>query len=252
MVGTISIPLVIIPTTNNNITMNILIVTWTGDQDSIKRVSDYIEAHGGTVYLFNTDLYPTDVMMSAKYIDGKRKFILKSADFELDLADIDAVWNRRTRMGSKLPKDLDKQMLKASVDEARETLAGMLSSMGVFCMDPYEKLRYAANKQLQLQLAEQVGIEIPKSIFTNDAEEVEQFYKEVNAPLITKMQNTFVFYEEGQQRLFYTSEVSEEQLQQVEGVEICPMIFQERIDISGGADSEIVKWCAGQRKVVEN
>lgn len=210
--------------------MNILIITWSGDNDSIDTVSRYIESKGGNVYRVNTDLYPTDVMMSAKYIQGKRILKLKSQDYDLNLNEIDAIWYRRIRMGSKYPKDMDKQFMRASIEESRAVFNGMLASMGVFTIGSFNTFLYAGNKQLQLQLAEELGIDIPRTIITNDAEEVTQFYQEVNTPLITKMQHTFSFYEEGQESLFFTNELTEDHLNDLEGLEICPMIFQEKIE----------------------
>ncbi|MGB0525668.1 MAG: MvdD family ATP-grasp ribosomal peptide maturase [Flammeovirgaceae bacterium] len=210
--------------------MNILIITWSEDNNSVELVSSAIQAKGGTVYRFDTDLYPVETMMSAEYVAGKRSLKLKSSTFEIDLNTIDAVWYRRLRVGKNIPKDLEEQLYKASVEESRRTYAGMLGSLGKFSIDPYQKIRYTENKQLQLQLAAEVGLEIPKTLFTNDAEEVLAFYKKVNAPLITKMQHAFAVYEGDEENVVFTNELTEEHLENLEGLELCPMTFQEKIE----------------------
>ena len=210
--------------------MNILIITWTGDNDSVKMVTKAIEQKGGNVYRFDTDLYPTEVMMSAHYNGNTRELYLKGSNIDLDLSTIDAIWYRRLRVGKQIPKDMDTQLYKASYEESKRTYMGMLGSMQKFILDPFQKVRHTENKQWQLQLAASLGIEIPKTIFTNDAEAVKQFYHTVKAPLITKMQHSFAVYEDGLENVVFTNEITEKDLDNLEGLDICPMTFQEKIE----------------------
>lgn len=212
--------------------MNILIITWSHDNKCIDYVTQAIEKKGGKVYRFNTDLYPTEVMMSAGYHNGSKSLRLKSSDFDIDLdRDIDAIWYRRARLGRNIPKHLDNQLLKASQEESRRTFLGMIHSLQKFILDPFHKIRYTENKQLQLQLAAQIGLEIPRSLFTNDAAAVKKFYAEIKAPIITKMQHSFaIFDEEGKENVVFTNELTEENLQDLDGLDYCPMTFQEKIE----------------------
>ena len=146
--------------------MNILLITHSNDNDSVTLVSQLLEKQEAKVFRFNTDLYPTQTMMSSEYVDGKRQLTLKTPSFTVNLDTIDAVWYRRLRTGSKIPKDIEKQLYKASIEESKRTFIGMIESIGKFTMDPYHKVRYTENKQLQLELAVSLGIEVPKTLFT--------------------------------------------------------------------------------------
>lgn len=210
--------------------MNVLIITWTGDNESVKMVTKAIEQKGGNVYRFDTDLYPTEVMMSAHYSGKSRELHLKGANIDIDLSTIDAIWYRRLRVGKQIPKDIDAQLYKASYEESKRTYMGMLGSMQKFTLDPFQKVRHTENKQWQLQVAASLGIEIPRSLFTNDAEAVKRFYHTINAPLITKMQHSFAVYEDGLENVVFTNEITEKDLADLEGLDICPMTFQEKIE----------------------
>ncbi|EAY24953.1 MvdD family ATP-grasp ribosomal peptide maturase [Microscilla marina] len=212
--------------------MNVLIISWSGDNESVALVTKAIEAKGGKAYRFDTDLYPTQLMMSAGYEGNKRTLRLKGEQMDLDLAqDIDAIWYRRLRIGQEIPQEINKQLYMASVEESKKTFAGMLGSMKKFTLDPYHKVRHTENKQLQLQIAAELGLDIPRTLFTNDAEAVKEFYHRVKAPLITKMQHSFAVYDkEGRENVVFTNEITEEHLEDLEGLDVCPMTFQEKVD----------------------
>lgn len=210
--------------------MNILIVTWSEDNECINNVTENLQQKGANVYRFDTDLYPTEIMISSSYVDGKRVLDIKAPTFEINSEQIDAIWYRRMRLGQNLPKDIEKQLYMASLEESKLTFIGLMSCAGKFTLDPYHKIRYTGNKQLQLQIASEVGLDIPKTIFTNDANDVKAFYKEVNTTLITKMQHSFAVYENGQENVVFTNELTEEHLDDLDGLEICPMTFQEKIE----------------------
>lgn len=210
--------------------MNILIITRSDDNYSIKRVTEALEAKGDTVIRFNTDQYPTDVMMAAQYSDDKRFLKLIVDGKSHDLNEVDAIWYRRLNLGDRIPRDLEKQMLTASIEETKRTFIGMLDSLGKFTLDPYQKVRYSGNKQLQIQIAAALGIAIPQTIFTNDAKEVLEFSKQVSGPVITKMQHSFAIYEQGEENVVFTNVIGEEELNNLEGLELCPMTFQEKVE----------------------
>lgn len=212
--------------------MNVLIITYTEDNNCIETVSKAIEDKGGKVYRFDTDKYPTEYMMNAYYNTNDAPSLrLKGPNFDIDLnKDIDAIWYRRIRIGDDLPKDMDKTLRMPSVVESKKTFYGMQDSLGKFTFDPFTKMRYAENKQLQLQLAREVGLEIPETLFTNDAEMVKDFYRRVQKPLIAKMQHGFAIEKDGQEKVVFTNEVSESDIENMDGLDLCPMTFQEKVE----------------------
>ena len=147
--------------------MSILIITHSDDNDSVTRVAEAIARKGGHTIRFDTDRYPTDVRLSAYYgasgSAGDERLTLTNEEGEFDLREVTAVWHRRLNFGARLPATLDNQLRHASLGEASAAAHGMLASLKAFRVDHVHHIRHAENKQLQLQVARELGLDIPRS-----------------------------------------------------------------------------------------
>ena len=148
--------------------MSILIITHSNDNESIARVRETIARKGGHTIRFDTDRYPTEVRLTAYYAPGDERLTLTNEEGEFDLREVTAVWHRRISFGAQLPKTLDKQLRHASLGETSAAAHGMLASLKAFRMDHLHHIRHAENKQLQLQVARELGLDIPRTLTTND------------------------------------------------------------------------------------
>jgi MvdD family ATP-grasp ribosomal peptide maturase len=211
------------------IIMTVLIITKSDDNESIEFVTDAIKERGGSVFRLNTDRFPTEVKLAARYSKDSEQLILACEQGELDLRKVSAIWHRRLNIGGKIPPDMDRQVRTAAIGESRATLLGMLASLKVFRMDEHEKIKRAGNKQLQLQVAREVGLSIPRTLITNDPQAVKNFAKTCENGMITKMLSSFAIYEEGQEKVVFTNRVAPEHLEELEGLRFCPMTFQEMV-----------------------
>jgi glutathione synthase/RimK-type ligase-like ATP-grasp enzyme len=155
--------------------------------------------------------------------------MIASEQGELDLRQVSAIWHRRLNIGGKIPTGLPAQMRGASIGESRATVLGMLASLDVFRMDQHERIQRAGNKQLQLQAARAMGLRIPRTLITNDPQAVKDFAKTCENGLIAKMLSSFAIYEEGQEKVVFTNRVAPEHLEELEGLHLCPMTFQEMV-----------------------
>jgi MvdD family ATP-grasp ribosomal peptide maturase len=209
--------------------MAVLIITKSDDNESVTFVTRAIEERGGTAFRFDTDRFPTEVRLTAHYGKGSKRLALASEQGELDLQDVSAIWHRRVNIGGGIPRTLDQQIRSASVGESRATVMGMLASLKAFRMDELQHIRHAENKQLQLQVASEFGLEIPRTLITNEPEAVIEFAKTCNNGLVTKMLSSFAIYENGQERVVFTNPVKPEDLNDLSGLRLCPMTFQEMV-----------------------
>ncbi len=210
--------------------MTVLIITRSDDNECINLVTRAIEQRGGRAFRFNTDLFPTDVLLAAEYDGGGNRVALRTAGDALDLRDVSAVWYRRTRVGGSLPRDMDKQFFEASVKESKAVALGMIAGLDVFHMDRAVRIRHAANKQLQLQLAARLGLDVPKTLISNDPEAVRRFAASCASGMVTKMLSSFaIFDEEGREQVVFTSPVAESDLDHLDTLKYCPMTFQEKV-----------------------
>jgi len=209
--------------------MPVLIITKSDDNECVEFVIEAIEERGEQVFRLDTDRFPTEIKLVAEYGRSSKRLSLVSEQGELNLEDVSAIWHRRLNIGGKLPDTMDRQIRNASLGESRATLMGMLASLNAFRVDPVQRIRHAENKQLQLQVARELDIEIPRTLITNDPESVLEFAQVCENGIITKMLSSFAVYENGQERVVFTNPVKREDLEDLTGLRLCPMTFQEMV-----------------------
>ncbi|MBD1939414.1 MvdD family ATP-grasp ribosomal peptide maturase [Microcoleus sp. FACHB-68] len=209
--------------------MTVLIITHSKDNESIPMVIDAIEKQGGKAFRFNTDQFPTEIQLDIYYSNGKERLMIATEQEQLDLREVSAVWYRRLRIGGRIPNTMDAQLRQASIQESRATVQGMIASLKAFHLDPVPHLRRAENKQLQLQVARELGIDTPRTLMTNNPQSVREFAHECEGNLITKMHSYFAIYEEGVEKVVFTNPLTAEDLENLDGLCFCPMTFQEHI-----------------------
>jgi MvdD family ATP-grasp ribosomal peptide maturase len=211
--------------------MSILIITHSDDNDSVTRVADAIARKGGHTIRFDTDRYPTDVRLTAYYgssvSGGDERLTLTNDEGEFDLREVTAIWHRRLNFGACLPATLDNQLRHASLGETSAAAHGMLASLKAFRMDHLHHIRHAENKQLQLQVARELGLNTPRTLTTNDPAAVRDFARNCESGMVTKMLSSFAVYDEGRELVVFTNPVKPEDLEDLSGLSLCPATFQE-------------------------
>ena len=208
----------------------ILIVTHSQDNQAVDKVTAALKDKGHRVIRFNTDLYPQQVQLEASYNANGYQHLLTTEEGEtLRDEDIYAVWYRRFNPAAGLPKDMDSQQRKACKEEAKRTLLGYLQSLDCFVMDDYWQVRRASNKEYQQKLAYRLGIKMPATLITNQPDAVKSFYHNYPGKTVTKMQTAFSVRQNEREQVVYTSRVEAAHLAQLDGLALCPMVFQENI-----------------------
>lgn len=210
--------------------MCVLIITHSQDNESIPMVIKAIESHGERAYRFDTDRFPTQIKLDICYGRGEERLMLVSETETVDLQKVNAVWYRRIAIGSRIPVTMEPQMRQASVQESRDTVLGLLASLEAFYLDPITKVERAKNKQLQLKIAQKIGLDIPLNLTTNNPKTVREFVRTCPQGAIAKMLSSFAIYDErGQEQVVFTNPVKPEDLEHLDSLRFCPMTFQELI-----------------------
>ncbi len=208
--------------------MSVLIITHTQDNESIEMVSEAISRRGDVAIRFDTDRFPTEVQLELLYSGDTERLILAQDGARFDLAEVSGVWYRRLHVGGKIPTQMDEQFRNASIQEARVTIFGLITSLRAFHLDSIPVIRRVENKQLQLQVAREIGLDTPRTLITNQPAAVRAFAKTCETGIITKMMASFAIYDErGEERVVFTNPVSEADLADLDGLKFCPMTFQE-------------------------
>ncbi len=211
--------------------MSILIITRSDDNESVELVAQAITRMGGRAIRFDTDRYPTEIRLTAYHgasgSVGDERLTLTNEEGEFDLREVTAVWHRRLNFGARLPASLEAQLRHASLGEASAAAHGMLASLKAFRMDHVRHIRHAENKQLQLQVARELGLDTPRTLTTNDPAAVGTFAKSCEGGMVTKMLSSFAVYDEGRELVVFTNPVKPEDLADLSGLSLCPVTFQE-------------------------
>jgi hypothetical protein len=156
---------------------------------------------------------------------------------------ITAIW-QMAAVGLALPA-MAPGVRETCVAASEAALVGLLDNLGAFQIDPVWSQRRAEHKPAQLRLAREFGLAIPRTLISSDAAAVRAFADRVG-PVIAKMlvpdqsgePNGDGGGDPGEAEVMFTTAMTPEDLAQLDGLELCPMIFQERI--SGARDVRVV------------
>jgi glutathione synthase/RimK-type ligase-like ATP-grasp enzyme len=198
---------------------------------AVDRVARAIEARGKRAVLLDSERFPFAAPFTLGFAD-REAHTLEVDGERLPLDAFDAVWVRHTEPGEGLPRDLDPQHR-----EGAQTLADFALFAALECFPPstlvidrYESLLALPRKARQLQLARELGIEVPRTLITNHAASVRAFARACRRTgVIVKMIESgavMVAGEDGDEPIYTrTLEPGED----LTGLDLSPMIFQERV-----------------------
>lgn len=208
--------------------MTILLVTRSTDDHGTPRVEAALRRRGADVFRLDTDRFPGDVRLAfdetghATLIDGPRR---------LAIADVTAVWHRRYDVGARLSLDIDPDQRRVALAEARLVLDDLLRALPAFAIDPMPTHEAAARKGRQLTLAREVGLRVPRTVIGNDPAAVRALAAACPDGIVTKMMHFFMLDSpEGTASLFTTPVTDDDLAALDDGLPLCPMTFQERIE----------------------
>ncbi|NVK30174.1 MAG: MvdD family ATP-grasp ribosomal peptide maturase [Gammaproteobacteria bacterium] len=209
--------------------MQVAIVTHTYDNGTVEMVTEALEFRGADVFRLNTDQYPTSVPLYGHWGTGVASEQILSIDgVDVDFHAMDAIWYRRYRGGRQLPQSLG-QYRSAALKETDLTLYGAIAASRAFQLDPVSSVRRCDHKELQTRVAIDSGLLVPPILFTNSAEAARAFIVSADGPVIAKMQSHFAIHQGDQEQVVFTTEVDPQNLDSLERLKYCPMIFQHRV-----------------------
>lgn len=158
--------------------------------------------------------------------DGSRSSTLPSVDGNaIHPADLDAIWWRRANRPQNLPKDITNPVhIDLINNDSRAALLGILLAdfRGRWVCDPEATLR-ADNKLVQLRAAEAVGIKIPRTIVSQDADEIRRFCSSLENQVIVKTVRGTNLCGTLTRKLPEDEEIPREL------ISLCPTIYQELV-----------------------
>lgn len=217
------------------------------DDEHTSKVLECLDSYNCKTVLFFPEELGTSVSITMCFANGlKYPSFLLQIDGELhDLNDFQSIWYRRPR-GIRLSQyEMNDEELEFARDEWGTLLrnAYALQSTALWVSHP-TVLDLAANKILQLKIADELGFKIPHTIISNDAEKVAEFIVEVGQKVITKATGRgWVYRRNGEATYVLTNRLTEIELANLHEIRVAPPTFQNEIQ----KDYEVRVNIVGQR-----
>lgn len=210
----------------------VLLVTHRGDHYTIDRVAEELARRGARPRRIDGDRFPAELSLTSALdgTPGSSRRTLRDAHGSIEADAVRAVWLRRL-WPPVLDDELEPGMREACMRESMAALLGFLDGFHDRRMiNPIEADRAASDKLRQLRVARDLGLEIPRTLVTNDPAEVVAFYDGLGGRMVTKMLTPLTQSMSGHSAFVHTSVVRPEDLEELEGLRHCPMVFQEHVD----------------------
>jgi hypothetical protein len=216
----------------------VLILTHSGDQYVVERVGAGLERRGLHWIRFDTDLYPSRIGLEWRLGEqgSSAALCLPTAPVEgqestltrLPLERVRAVWARKLWRAA-LPQEVDPRLVDGC---QREIRAALLGSLGMLrsrpWINPLDATARAEDKLLQLRLAREFGLNPPRTLVSNQPAVVREFRRAVG-PLVAKLLTPLSIAMHQAPLRVHTNRLSDQDLEQLDGLAVCPMVFQEEI-----------------------
>lgn len=209
---------------------HVLLLTHAADHFTIDRVQAGVVRRGRAPIRLDTDRFPGEVQLTTRIGPDGMSVRLRTDDHDLPLDAIGAVWMRRLWAPPR-PTGMTELEAEHCVRESRAALDGFLGALHhARWLDPLPRIRQAENKLVQLRLAQRAGLRVPRTIVGNDPDEVHALWAACDGQVVTKMLTAVTRSMGAPPAAVYTHTLRAEDLDDLDGLALSPMIFQQRVD----------------------
>ena len=208
---------------------NVLLLTHSQDHFTIDLVQRALTNRGIRAIRVDTDQFPEQLRIGMSIGGPQREASLRVDGETLYSGDIHAVWLRRLQ-SAQFSQEIEPAYRQACLNESGEVLRIFLTSLNrIPWIDPLATTRRAADKHWQLELAQSVGLAIPRTLITNDAPQASSFYHACGGEVVAKLLTGLSRGMQASNFFVYTSAMQEKNLADLDQLRFSPMVFQSRV-----------------------
>lgn len=196
----------------------------------------------------NTEDIPQETTFALSHDDAGWKGVLRTQERTVPLEDVRSVWWRRP--GSHdLPDTLDERDRTFCRDETAAAMRGAwaLTESTAYWVSSPSRIREASKKLDQLHRAAELGLEVPRTLVSNEPDSVREFYETCGRQMIYKtlysplpapslagstLQQQWAYSKKNPdvfRYYIYTTPIREQDLALLDGLRLAPGLFQEYI-----------------------
>lgn len=210
----------------------ILCISHSKDFYTIDIVIGRLKELGKDVYRLDSDTFSHQLKFEYSFEKKKTLVKLQQDEVTFTIDDIEAVYYRKL-WHINIPEDLD-DAFKSIYNQEYTTMRSLFfeSLRKLPWMNPMDlDHRIGENKLEQLSYACNAGLIIPETLFTNDPIKVKHFfYATCKGNMIAKLHGSLSRSMKGDTPFFPTTHIRESDLDNLETLVYCPMIFQQNIE----------------------
>jgi glutathione synthase/RimK-type ligase-like ATP-grasp enzyme len=193
---------------------------------------EHLQKLGKNPVRLNTDTFTDEIRFDYRIEQSVPVLQIHTQDRSFSAHEVEAVWYRKT-WDLNVPQDLDKQFVPIFHQEYLTMRTILFNALQhVPWINPIVTDHAIGNDKLQqLHIASACGLAIPETIFTNDYLKVQTFFHEAcNGNMIAKLHGSLSRSMNGNTPFFPTTLITEKDLENLETLVYCPMIFQRMIE----------------------
>jgi hypothetical protein len=209
---------------------SVLLLTHSADHFTIDRVHAGVARRGAHPIRLDSDRFPAEYRLTTRVSETAMAVRMRTHDAEIALGDVASVWLRRI-FGPPRPAGLTDLEAEQCARESRAALDGFLSALtGARWLDPLARVHEAENKLVQLREAQRAGLHVPRTVVGNDPDEVRALWTACSGQLVAKMLTPVTRSMGPPAAAVYTHTLDVSDIEDLDGLALAPMIFQEHID----------------------
>jgi glutathione synthase/RimK-type ligase-like ATP-grasp enzyme len=208
----------------------VLCITHSNDYYTIDIVQESLQQAGVRSFRLNTDEFGTRFQLTYTLQGGAPEYIISANGQTIMASQITAVWYRKL-WELQVPEELDTAWRPVFINEYQTHQQIFLNALQdkPWINDLHTGRAVCQDKMLQLSVAQASGLCVPRTIFTNEAAVVQEFFKHCHGQVIMKLHNALSRSMKGDGPFFPTTRLTEDALPHLNSLVYCPMIFQEYI-----------------------
>ncbi len=207
----------------------ILCLTHAQDTYTIDLVEQRLQELGHASFRLNSDEFGTRYRLRYRLESSGPQYQLQCGREVLDAREIRGVWYRKL-WALKVPASLDPAYVPAFLKEYNTSLHIFLDALNVPWVNPMQAdHQTGGNKLLQLTAAQAAGLDVPKTLISNHAEDAIKFYDAHQGDVVVKLHGALSKTMDGSGDFFPTTRLRKEDVPMLESLAACPMILQEYI-----------------------
>ncbi|UGY91347.1 ATP-grasp ribosomal peptide maturase [Streptomyces gobiensis] len=194
------------------------------------RVVKVLTDRGAEVFRMDTADFPQELTLAGR-IETRRGWTggLTTSHRAIDLAEVESVYYRAPN-AFDLPATMSGPERRFAAAQARAGLGGIISALDCRWVSHPAAMSRAEYKPLQLATAQACGLAIPPTLITNSSDAARAFVGDVGGRVVCKPVASPVFAEGGQVKTVYTRRLTEDDLDDLRGIDTTAHLFQAWVD----------------------